>query len=77
MSENLEILYLQEFDMTAPNPICQMGKTYSVQIMKQFPKLKSLDGYRKTVEMVNMKDALPVEQDETISYNVAHVEWYD
>lgn len=45
--------------------------------MKQFPKLKALDGYRKTVEMINMKDALPVEKDETISYNVAHVEWYD
>jgi len=77
MSENLEIMYLQEFDMTGQNPICQMGKTYSVQIMKQFPKLKALDGYRKTVEMINMRDALPVEQDETVSYNVAHVEWYD
>lgn len=45
--------------------------------MKQFPKLKSLDGYRKNVEMINMRDALPAEQDETFSYNVAHVEWYE
>ena len=45
--------------------------------MKQFPKLKALDGYRKAVEMISMKDALPVEKDETISYNVSHVEWYD
>jgi len=29
--------------------------------MKQFPKLKALDGYRKNVEMISMKEALPIE----------------
>ncbi len=43
-----------------------------------FPKLKALDGYRKaTGEIVNMKDALPMIQDEKISYNVEHAEWFD
>jgi hypothetical protein len=59
--EILEILYLQEFDMTNPNPICQMGKTYQTQCYKMYPKLKALDGYRKaTGDLVNMKDALPM-----------------
>jgi len=40
---------------------------------KLFPKLKALDGYRKAVEMENMRDMLPKEKDETISYNVEHV----
>jgi len=36
-----------------------------------YPKLKSLDGYRKAVgEIVNMKEALPVDQDETVKYDV-------
>jgi hypothetical protein len=40
---------------------------------KNFPKLRALDGYRKTVEMENMRDALPKEQEETITYSVEHV----
>jgi hypothetical protein len=40
---------------------------------KNFPKLRALDGYRKAVEMENMRDALPKEQEETISYSVEHV----
>jgi hypothetical protein len=47
--------------MTAPNPICGMGKTYQNQVYKMYPKLKALDGYRKAVgECVNMKEALPL-----------------
>jgi hypothetical protein len=43
-----------------------------------YPKLKALDGYRKAAgDLVNMKDALPLIQDEQISYNVDHMEWYD
>jgi hypothetical protein len=40
---------------------------------KNFPKLRALDGYRKTVEMENMRDVLPKEQEETITYSVEHV----
>lgn len=45
--------------------------------MKVFPKLKALDGYRKTVDMLNMREALPLEQDDSFSYNVSQTEWYD
>ena len=44
---------------------------------KNFPKLRALDGYRKAVEMENMRDALPKEQEETISYSVEQVQWFD
>ena len=44
---------------------------------KNFPKLRALDGYRKAVEMENMRDALPKEQEETVSYSVEHVQWFD
>ena len=44
---------------------------------KNFPKLRALDGYRKTVEMENMRDVLPKEQEETITYSVEHVQWFD
>jgi len=64
--------------MTGPNPFCQMGKTYQTQCYKMYPKLKALDGYRKAAgELVNMKDALPMIQDDKISYSVEHAEWFD
>ena len=47
--------------MTSPNPICGLGKTYQNSCYKMYPKLKSIDGYRKAVgDMANMKEALPV-----------------
>ena len=64
--------------MTGPNPICAMGKTYHNQMYKMYPKLKALDGYRKASgDLVNMKDALPLIEDETVSYKVDHIEWFD
>jgi len=64
--------------MTAPNPICGMGKTYQNQVYKMYPKLKALDGYRKAVgDCVNMKEALPQIQDDSVKYSVDHVEWFD
>ena len=75
--ENLEVLYLQDFEMTSPNPICSQS-TYKAQVYKIYPKLVALDGYRKAVgEIVSMKDALPEIRDENISYRVEHEQWFD
>ena len=53
------------------------GKTYITQTFKHFPKLRALDGYRKTFKMENMRDALPKEQDETISYSTNGIQLFD
>lgn len=40
---NLEVLYLQEFDLTAANPVCAKMR-YETDVYKRFPKLRALDG---------------------------------
>ena len=47
------------------------------QMYKQFPRLVSLDSYRKAVDMPNMRDVLPVESNAEIKYAVAQVEWFN
>ena len=42
-----------------------------------YPKLRGLDGYRKAVEMTNLKEALPAQMDEQFKYAVDHIEWFN
>ena len=76
---DLQILYLQEFDMSGQNVLCSMPG-YESKVYKIFPKLKALDGNRKNVPMnYNMREALPEEEDiEDGLGNARHeVEWFD
>ena len=75
--DSLQILYLQEFDMTGQNMICQMPG-YEAKVFKIFPKLRALDGNRKNVPMnYNMREAVPEEEDTDVQYNADQVEWFD
>lgn len=75
--EKLEVLYLQDFDGSNANPICQGGKSYATALFKQFSKLRGLDGYRKAVECISMKDAVPALVDDEFKYECAHIQWFD
>lgn len=44
----LRVIYLQEFVMTASNPVCNMAN-YEDKMYKIFTGLLCLDGYRKSV----------------------------
>ena len=59
----LRTLYLQEFVMTAANPICG-SSSYREKVFDKFANLLALDGIRKNVPMnCNMLEALPAEED--------------
>lgn len=49
---NLKIIYLQEFNGSGPNPVCSM-KGLRERVFDILPQLKALDGYRKTVPVLD------------------------
>ena len=62
---NLRILYLQEFNQTAANPVCGT-KAYRKRMIEILPKLKALDGYREGAPVlepgnIDIQDAQGVE----------------
>ena len=63
--------------MTAANPICGKFK-YETDVYKRFPKLRALDGLRKSVKMdVKMDEALPEMDLDEAEYEVHHEEWFN
>ena len=60
-------LYLKEFNNTGVNPICQLG-TYTTKVYQAIPALQSLDGHRKSVNMIDFANAVPVEPDDETPY---------
>ena len=71
-------MYLQEFDKSGANLVCNMTG-YEAKIYKIFQKLKALDGNRKSVPMnYNMKEALPPEEEiDDDAYDAGRIEWFD
>ena len=74
----ITILYLQEFDRSGANLVCN-SPGYEIKVYKIFSKLKALDGNRKNVPMnYNMKEALPAEDDiDDAEYDAGQTEWFD
>ena len=74
----ITILYLQEFDRSGANLVCNMAG-YEAKIYKIFQKLKALDGNRKNVPMnYNLKEALPPEEEiDDDAYDAGQTEWFD
>jgi hypothetical protein len=73
----LRVIYLQEFLMTSPNPVCVMAG-YAEKVYKIFPGLVALDGNRKTVTMnFNMVQALPEEEKINFEYDTSRLSWYE
>ena len=75
----VQVLYLQEWDLTGACPICDTSKkAYTSKIYKMFPKLRALDGNRKNVEGdINLKECIPDHMQENIEYEVDHVEFHN
>ena len=73
----LEVLYLQEFDMSNHNPICNK-LTYEKDVYKRFPRLRALDGQRKAVKMDHkMNETIPEMDLDDFEYEVHHEEWFN
>lgn len=77
INESLLVLYLQEFDGSGANAICQTGSGYTSLVFKVFGKLRALDGHRKAQECISMREALPKPTDDSYSYRVNHEEWFN
>ena len=48
-------LYLQEFNGLGQNPCCET-KNYRSNVLKALPGLNSLDGQRKAIKAIDMKN---------------------
>jgi Leucine-rich repeat (LRR) protein len=74
---NLEVIYLQEFDLSSPNPVCKKF-SYEKDVYKRLPKLRCLDGNRKAVKMeVKMDETIPEMDLDDYEYDPYHEEWFN
>mmetsp|Transcript_17219 Transcript_17219/g.23240 ORF Transcript_17219/g.23240 Transcript_17219/m.23240 type:complete len:114 (+) Transcript_17219:407-748(+) len=63
--------------MTGANPICD-ASGYRDKVFRVYPNLLALDGVRKAVAMdVNMRDAIPEEEEVKADYDTSAAAWYD